>query len=114
MSSAGDGNPLYRRAETFYHRVAWPHAADARYQRTHPDTFVVTPPYIMQTGREVFVAESPLASNGRTSVPAEVRAALRVVSGTRLEWRVTPNGDVIVRASDTVNSKPDSVKLRPQ
>lgn len=44
------------------------------------------------------MAESILTSGGQTTVPEEVRAALRAGPGTRLEWHVTPEGDVIVRA----------------
>jgi AbrB family looped-hinge helix DNA binding protein len=44
------------------------------------------------------VAKSTVTSKGQTTIPAEVRAALHAEPGTRLEWHVTPNGDVIVRA----------------
>ncbi|BFG77825.1 hypothetical protein PTKU46_58580 [Paraburkholderia terrae] len=44
------------------------------------------------------MAASTVTSKGRTTVPAQVRAALHVEPGTRLEWHVTPDGDVIVRA----------------
>ena len=44
------------------------------------------------------MAESTISVRGQTTVPAEVRAALRAEAGTRLEWHVTPDGDVIVRA----------------
>lgn len=44
------------------------------------------------------MAKSTMTSKGQTTVPAEVRAALRAKPGTRLEWHVTPDGDVIVRA----------------
>jgi antitoxin PrlF len=43
------------------------------------------------------MAESTVTSKGQTTVPAEVRAALHPEPGTRLEWHVTPDGDVIVR-----------------
>ncbi|APA86818.1 type II toxin-antitoxin system PrlF family antitoxin [Paraburkholderia sprentiae WSM5005] len=42
--------------------------------------------------------ESTMTSKGQTTVPAEVRAALRAEPGTRLAWHVMPDGDVIVRA----------------
>jgi AbrB family looped-hinge helix DNA binding protein len=41
-----------------------------------------------------------MTSKGQTTVPAEVRAALHAEPGTRLEWHVTPDGDVIVRAKN--------------
>lgn len=44
------------------------------------------------------MAKSTVTSKGRTTVPVEVRAALHAKPGTRLEWHVTPDGDVIVRA----------------
>lgn len=44
------------------------------------------------------MAKSTVASKGQTTVPAEVRAALHAKPGTRLEWHVTPDGDVIARA----------------
>jgi antitoxin PrlF len=44
------------------------------------------------------MARSTLTSKRRTTIPVEVRAALHAEAGTRLEWHVTPEGDVIVRA----------------
>jgi antitoxin PrlF len=44
------------------------------------------------------MAESTVTSKGQTTVPAQVRAALHVEPGTRLEWHITPGGDIIVRA----------------
>ena len=44
------------------------------------------------------MAKSTVTSKGRTTVPADVRAALHAVHGTRLEWHVMPDGSVIVRA----------------
>ncbi|EUC12645.1 UNVERIFIED_ORG: AbrB family transcriptional regulator [Burkholderia sp. CF145] len=44
------------------------------------------------------MAESTLTSRGQTTVPAEMRAALHAEPGTRLEWHVMPDSDVIVRA----------------
>lgn len=46
------------------------------------------------------MAESTVTSKGQTTVPAEVRAALHAEPGTRLEWHVMPDGDVIVRAKN--------------
>ncbi|WP_109479726.1 type II toxin-antitoxin system PrlF family antitoxin [Paraburkholderia sp. C35] len=43
------------------------------------------------------MAESRITSEGRTTVPAEVRSALHLKPGTRLQWHVTPGGEVIVR-----------------
>lgn len=42
--------------------------------------------------------ESTLTIKGQTTVPAPARAVLHVKLGTRLEWHVTPEGSVIVRA----------------
>jgi antitoxin PrlF len=42
--------------------------------------------------------ESTVTAKGQTTVPAQVRAALHAEPGTRLEWHITPHGDVIVRA----------------
>lgn len=44
------------------------------------------------------MVESVVTSEGRTTVPKEVRNALRARPGTRLEGHVTLEGDVIVRA----------------
>jgi antitoxin PrlF len=44
------------------------------------------------------MARSTITSGGRTTIPLEVRAALHAGPGTRLEWHVTPEGDIIVRA----------------
>ncbi|MGF6977564.1 antitoxin PrlF [Paraburkholderia sp. JPY465] len=44
------------------------------------------------------MAKSTMTSKGQTTVPAEVRAALHAGPGTRLEWHLTLDGDVIVRA----------------
>lgn len=43
---------------------------------------------------------STLRSTGQTTVPREVRAALGAEPGTRLEWHVMPDGDVMVRAKN--------------
>ncbi|SEB91866.1 looped-hinge helix DNA binding domain-containing protein, AbrB family [Burkholderia sp. WP9] len=50
------------------------------------------------------MAESKIGAKGQTTIPASVRAALGVKSGARLEWVVSPNGDVLVRAIQTVAS----------
>lgn len=44
------------------------------------------------------MAESTVTSKGQTTVPAQVREVLHAEPGTRLEWHITPDGDVIVRA----------------
>jgi antitoxin PrlF len=44
------------------------------------------------------MAESTVTSKGQTTVPAQVREVLHAAPGTRLEWHITPDGDVIVRA----------------
>jgi AbrB family looped-hinge helix DNA binding protein len=55
-------------------------------------------PYNIKEGKEKTMAESTVTSKGQTTVPVQVRAALHAEPGTRLEWHVTPDGDVIVRA----------------
>jgi antitoxin PrlF len=42
--------------------------------------------------------ESTITAKGQTTVPAEVRAQVQAKPGTRLEWSVTPDGTIIVRA----------------
>lgn len=44
------------------------------------------------------MSESSLTAKGQTTVPAQVRARLGAVPGTRLVWHVLPDGSVIVRA----------------
>lgn len=40
---------------------------------------------------------STLTDKGQTTVPIEVRTALRVKARQRLEWVVQPNGSALVR-----------------
>jgi len=44
------------------------------------------------------MAESTLTAKGQTTVPAQVRAMLGAVPGTRFVWHVLPDGSIIVRA----------------
>ena len=44
------------------------------------------------------MAESTLTAKGQTTVPAQVRAMVGAVPGTRLVWNVLPDGSIIVRA----------------
>ena len=44
------------------------------------------------------MAKSTVISRGRTTIPIDVRVALHVKHGTRLEWHVMPDGSVILRA----------------
>ena len=44
------------------------------------------------------MAHSTITANGQTTVPRAVRERLGAGPGTRLEWHVTPNGTLIVRA----------------
>lgn len=44
------------------------------------------------------MAESRLATRGRTTVPAQFRKALGLTPGTRLVWHVMPGGEVLMRA----------------
>lgn len=44
------------------------------------------------------MAESTITAKGQTTVPADVRALVQAVAGTRLVWSVMPDGTIIVRA----------------
>ena len=44
------------------------------------------------------MAHSTITAKGQTTVPRAVRERLGAGPGTRLEWHVTPNGTLIVRA----------------
>ena len=44
------------------------------------------------------MAESTITVKGQTTVPADIRALLNAVPGTRLVWSAMPDGTVIVRA----------------
>ena len=44
------------------------------------------------------MTESTITAKGQTTVPAEVRALVNAVPGTRLVWSVTPDGSIVVRA----------------
>ena len=48
--------------------------------------------------KESVVAESTITVKGQTTVPADTRALLDAVPGTRLVWSAMPDGTVIVRA----------------
>lgn len=62
-------------------------------------------------------SKSTLGAKGQTTIPAPVRAALGLKPGARLEWRLTPEGDVLVRAvqwddyEDRLQSVPRAVKV---
>ncbi len=42
--------------------------------------------------------ESTITAKGQTTVPADVRALVHAIPGTRLVWSVMPDGTIIVRA----------------
>jgi antitoxin PrlF len=44
------------------------------------------------------MSESTLTAKGQTTMPAQVRAQIGAVPGTRLVWHVLPDGSIIVRA----------------
>jgi antitoxin PrlF len=44
------------------------------------------------------MTESTLTAKGQTTMPADIRARVQAVAGTRLVWSVTPDGTIIVRA----------------
>lgn len=44
------------------------------------------------------MAESTITTKGQTTVPADIRARLQALPGTRLVWSAMPDGTIIVRA----------------
>ncbi len=46
------------------------------------------------------MAESAITSKGQTTVPADVRASLGAVPGTRLVWSTMSDGRAIVRVKN--------------
>ena len=44
------------------------------------------------------MTESTITAKGQTTIPAEVRALVNAVPGTKLVWSVTPDGSIVVRA----------------
>lgn len=42
--------------------------------------------------------DRPSPGRGQTIIPAQVRAQVGAVAGTRLVWHVMPDGSIIVRA----------------
>ena len=44
------------------------------------------------------MTESTITSKGQTTVPAEIRALVQAMPGTRLVWSAMPDGTIIVRA----------------
>ncbi|MBK7616831.1 MAG: AbrB family transcriptional regulator [Burkholderiales bacterium] len=44
------------------------------------------------------MAESSITAKGQTTVPADIRALVHAVPGTRLVWSAMPDGTIIVRA----------------
>ena len=44
------------------------------------------------------MTESTITAKGQTTVPADVRALVHALPGTRLVWSVMPDGTIIVRA----------------
>ena len=46
------------------------------------------------------MTESTITSKGQTTVPADVRASIGGVPGTRLMWTVLPDGRVLVRVKN--------------
>jgi antitoxin PrlF len=43
------------------------------------------------------MAQSTLTDKGQTTVPAEIREALKIGARDRLEWTAQPDGTVLVR-----------------
>ncbi len=46
------------------------------------------------------MAESTVTSKGQTTVPADVRASMGAVPGTKLVWNLMSDGRVLVRAKN--------------
>lgn len=46
------------------------------------------------------MAESAITSKGQTTVPADIRASIGAVPGTRLVWSAMSDGRVIVRVKN--------------
>lgn len=46
------------------------------------------------------MAESTITAKGQTTVPADIRALMQALPGTRLVWSAMPDGTVIVRAKN--------------
>ena len=46
------------------------------------------------------MTESTLTAKGQTTVPADIRASMQALPGTRLVWSAMPDGTVIVRAKN--------------
>lgn len=44
------------------------------------------------------MSESTITAKGQTTVPADIRALIQAVPGTRLVWSAMPDGTLIVRA----------------
>lgn len=44
--------------------------------------------------------DSTVTSKGQTTVPIEVRNAIKATPGAKLRWHVMPDGSVVVRAKN--------------
>lgn len=52
------------------------------------------------------MAESTIASNGKTTIPADIRQLIGGTAGTRLVWRIEGNGRLFVQVKQNLTAKP--------
>ena len=59
------------------------------------------------------MSHSTLTSKGQTTIPQEIREAVGLQTGAKLNWSVTPDGVLIVRANtQSVESLAGSLKTQ--
>jgi AbrB family looped-hinge helix DNA binding protein len=59
------------------------------------------------------MSHSTLTSKGQTTIPQEIREAVGLQTGAKLNWSVTPNGVLIVRAkTQSIESLAGSLKTQ--
>ena len=59
------------------------------------------------------MSHSTLTSKGQTTIPQEIRQAVGLQTGAKLNWSVTPDGVLIVRAkTQTLESLAGSIKIQ--
>ena len=59
------------------------------------------------------MSHSTLTSKGQTTIPQEIREAVGLQTGAKLNWSVTPDGVLIVRAkTQSIESLAGSLKTQ--
>ena len=59
------------------------------------------------------MSHSTLTSKGQTTIPQEIRKAVGLQTGAKLNWSVTPDGVLIVRAkTQSIESLAGSLKTQ--